>query len=99
MKHFQRASLLAVFTFCFSVSAQERVIFQTPIKSSDLDATALAVWVDGREVRDELPVKGPQELIWTQDSRVEWKGLTFGDSKTPGDRHARLGFKSAVPVG
>ena len=99
MKYFQRACLLVVFTFCFSVSAQERGIFQTPIKSADLEPTALAVWVDGREVRDDLPVKGPQELIWTQDSRVEWRGLTFGDSKTPGDRHARLGFKSAVPVG
>lgn len=99
MKHFPRAIFALLFLFGVSASAQERGIFQTPIKSDDLAAEALAIWVDGREERMNLPQKGSQELIWTQNTRVEWMGLTFGDSKIPGERHARLGFKNAVPVG
>ncbi len=98
MKLFQRALLGAFATFCLSAQAQERGAFQTPIQSDNLAPEALSVWVDGREEPVSLK-KGPSELIWTQSTRVEWMGLTFGDSKTPGERHARLGFKNAVPVG
>lgn len=98
MKLFQRAILATVFAVSLSVSAQERGVFQTALKSEDLAPEALAVWVDGRETPVTLQ-RGPQELIWTQNTRVEWMGLTFGDSKTPGARHARLGFKNAIAIG
>ena len=72
---------------------------QSPLKASDLDPATFSYWVDGQEKNAGLPADGPQHVIWTQDSAVNWDGVRFGDSKTPGARFLRLGFKSPVPIG
>ena len=73
----------------------------TPVQVDNLDPAAFAEWVDGQE----KPISGadksqtPQWLIWTNKSQPGHSGLTFGDSKTPGARHLRIGFKNAVALG
>ena len=32
-------------------------------------------------------------------SQIEWQGLKYGDSKIPGPRHLRIGFKAPVAIG
>jgi len=71
------------------------------VQVDNLDPAAFAEWVDGRET----PISGadksqtPQWLIWTNKSQPGHSGLTFGESKTPGARHLRIGFKNAVALG
>ena len=74
----------------------------TPIAGADLDPAAFAEWVEGAE----KPVSGagPQNVFWTRDAnpgdnRPRWNGVVFGETKTPGPRHLRIGFKRPVPVG
>jgi hypothetical protein len=88
----------------------DRGIFQTPIKDEDVDVATFAVWVDGQEKKIEVPQEPvdknlnrrgqyPHWLIWTQNCEAGWSGKEFGDSKTPGARHLRIGFNSAKSVG
>jgi hypothetical protein len=74
---------------------------ETPVQADNLDPTTFAEWVDGRET----PLSGadrsqtPQWLIWTDKTQPGHSALTFGDSKTPGARHLRIGFKNEVAIG
>lgn len=73
-------------------------LFATPLSADDLDNAAFAEWVDG----SEQPVKladGPRHVVWTRDSAPEWDGVKFGDSKTPGPRCLRIGWKKSLRVG
>lgn len=79
--------------------AQTSGAFQTPVTPDDLDPAAFAVWVDGRETATGLPTDGPRHVVWTQSAGIEWDGVHFGDSKTPGARFLRIGFKTAIPIG
>ena len=62
---------------------------QTALKAADLDDTAFTEGMEGRETQ---PKEGPKRILWTQDSRTEGTGLTFGDSNTSGTRHLRIGL-------
>src|SRR4051812_42695866 len=65
--------------------------FQSPILSADLNPATFTQWVDGAETPVEVK-DGPRHSMWTKDSQVEWDGTKFGESKTPGVRHLRIGF-------
>lgn len=72
----------------------------TPVKPDNLDAAAFAEWVDGKESRIEGGQdRVPENVIWTSKGKVGAGVFIFGDSKTPGPRHLRIGFKKAIPLG
>ena len=73
-------------------------VFATPLAADDLDPGAFAAWTDGKT--DSLPyADGPRHGIWTQTSHPEWDGVNFGESKRPGVRHLRIGFKRPLTLG
>ncbi len=63
----------------------------------DLDPAAFATWCDGegQSVAD-VPAA---DVIWTQTTQPQWKGMEFGESKTPGARHLRIGFTKEISIG
>ena len=70
----------------------------TPLVADNLDPAAFAQWVDG--VEKPMPQRdGPRHVIWTAGTQPEWDGVLFGDSKTPGPRHLRIGWKTPITVG
>lgn len=73
-------------------------IFATPLRVASLDPGALTQWTDGSEQAVQLK-GGPQEVLWTRDSRIDWAGVNFGASKNAGGRHLRIGWRRALPVG
>jgi hypothetical protein len=73
-------------------------VFDTPVTADLLDPAAFAAWSDGRE--QSLSVKdGPAHCLWTRSTRPEWDGVNFGESRQPGVRQMRIGFKQPVAVG
>ncbi|HWE04659.1 MAG TPA: hypothetical protein VG326_19795 [Tepidisphaeraceae bacterium] len=92
-------AVVAIMIFCHRVDAAPKAdAFQTPLESAALDADAFSQWVDGATSPVALR-EGPNWVIWTRTTQPGHNGVTFGDSKTPGVRHLRIGFKSAIPVG
>ena len=72
--------------------------FPTPLAADQLDPAAFSQWCDRGE--QAVPIKaGPAHVLWTRTTHPEWNGVYFGESKTAGLRHLRLGFKSDVSVG
>ena len=72
--------------------------FATAIRPEDVDDAVFAQWVEGRE----MPVvnkDGTAAFLWTTKTAPSHSALPFGDSKNPGVRHLRFGFKQAVAVG
>jgi len=70
----------------------------TALSRANLDPTAFAQWGDGKEL--PLAVKdGPTCVIWTKESAPGHAGVSYGDSKTPGVRHMRIGFNEPVLTG
>jgi hypothetical protein len=72
--------------------------FSSSLATDQLDPAAFADCVDGVEKNLTLK-RGPHHVIWTQSTAPEWDGVTFGESKTSGARHLRIGWKSPVAVG
>ena len=72
--------------------------FDTPITAANLDPQAFS---QARAAGETAVVvkDGPKHVVWTRDTAPEWDGVRFGESKEPGPRHLRIGFKAAVPVG
>jgi hypothetical protein len=72
----------------------------TPVKSENLDPATFAEWENG--VEKTIPNEGRtpliEKIIWNE-KRVQAGELSFGDSRTPGVRYLRVGFKTPVPVG
>ncbi|MDB6031488.1 MAG: hypothetical protein JWM16_1826, partial [Verrucomicrobiales bacterium] len=95
---FQLAQALSVALFCLSLQSASSASFSTPLASEDVDSAAFGQWSDGVEKSVALK-KGPLHVLWTRNSEPEWDGVKFGESKTPGVRHMRIGFKDAQPVG
>ncbi len=73
----------------------------TLLQRDDLDSESFAGWADGREtpISDPAVRGGAQWVIETATTRVGNSGVTFGDSKTPGARYLRIGFKKPLEVG
>lgn len=72
--------------------------FENAIDAGALDPATFAEWVDGAE-RPTSSKRGPAHVVWTPGSQIEWQGLKYGDSKTSGLRHLRIGFKAPVKIG
>ena len=73
----------------------------TPVTGANFDSAAFAQWMDGREqpIEAKAPANAPQWVIWTNKTNSGYSGLKFGDTKTPGARHLRVGFKQPIAVG
>ncbi len=76
----------------------------TMLESQTLDAAHFSQWVDGAEtpIAAGDPSKresAPQWVVWTKTTQPGHSGMAFGESKTPGVRHLRIGFTAAIPVG
>jgi hypothetical protein len=74
-------------------------IFAPPVKAENLDRAAFSVWTNGTETAAELPSDGPTHALWTTTSAPQWDGIHFGNSKTPGKRHLRIGLRAPISVG
>src|SRR4051812_33855291 len=74
---------------------------ETPLRVEMLDAAAYAEWEGGVEKalsgKDRADL--PAWVIWTMNSETGHSGRKFGDSKKPGTRHLRVGFREPVAVG
>ena len=80
---------------------EKPAVIDTPVQADNLDPTAFAAWVDGQETPLAGPDKSqsPQWVIWTTKTNPGHSGCTFGDTRTPGPRHLRIGFQRPVAVG
>ncbi|WAC19502.1 hypothetical protein OVA24_19950 [Luteolibacter sp. SL250] len=77
--------------------------FASPANAGNLDADAFAEWVDG-SIRKMEAAPGKQDqgalaILCTPTSNPGHATLYFGDSRNPGPRHLRIGFKESLPVG
>ena len=76
---------------------------KTPITPELIDPSAYAEWVDGveRPMDTQRREQTPQWVLWADARNVQpgHSGVTFGNSKSPGARHLRIGFRQAIPVG
>jgi len=99
-----RRSVLLLVAFALSAhAAGAQSPVPTPLTSADLDPAAFRQWIEGVE-KPVDDAAGPETVVWTSDSspangRPRWNGVVFGDSKTPGPRHLRIGFQKPVAVG
>src|SRR3954466_5858806 len=99
-----RLPLTAVFLFtaCSAWAANPAATpaaFTAP-KAELLDRAAFAQWVAGTDSPLAKDAKdGPQDVFWTSNAKVEWRGVKFGIGRETGVRHLRLGFAQAAPVG
>jgi len=100
------ACLAAAFWLAASAlsATQQGGPLQTIPAATDLDANAFAEWVDGRE----LPIKAKDErdksrsplwVVATPQGVAGHSGLKFGEAKSPGPRHLRIGFHAPLGVG
>ena len=73
----------------------------TPVTGADFDTAAFAQWMDGREqpITGDARTSAPQWVIWTSKTNSGHGGIKFGDTKTAGARHLRVGFKQPIAVG
>jgi hypothetical protein len=75
----------------------------TPVTTDNLDNDAYAEWDNGHETAiagdGADKTRQPGWVIWNGKNPVYHTGFWFGDSKTPGVRHLRIGFKTSVAVG
>lgn len=72
-----------------------------PVVGENLDRDALAQWVDGKEtpLAEDATKDGPYSIVWTVQKRPDWRGVKFGEGRTVGPRHLRIGFTENVTVG
>src|SRR4051812_42548150 len=83
--------------FCLSTAATLAAAgpLVSAVTSADLQPSSYAQWVDGKEE----PLSAPMdEVVWVKPPR-KGHGIEFGESKTPGVRHLRIGFSKPVEVG
>ncbi len=94
-------------TPCFRAVAQDvsTPALATPVTANNLDPAAFAQWVGGSEtpiVDDKGVPRSPQKaVLWTTalNEQPTFSALIYGDSKTPGKRYLRIGFKNPVSIG
>jgi hypothetical protein len=77
--------------------------FVTPVTLENIDPGAFAEWVDGSERPVPVQPGGkprlPESILWTTTPHFIYPNFIYADSKTPGPRYLRFGFKSPVTVG
>jgi hypothetical protein len=75
----------------------------TPVATANLDAAAYAEWESGHETAiagdGSAKDRQPGWVLWNGTNPVYHTGRRFGDSKMPGVRHLRIGFKAPVAIG
>jgi hypothetical protein len=73
----------------------------SPQGIAGFDPIAFAQWVDGNEapITDDPAKLGPAAVVWTKNSKPDWRGVKFGEGKAAGVRHLRIGFVQDVRVG
>ena len=72
-----------------------------PIESSWLDAAAFAQWVDGMEspIPDTAAHGGPAAVVWTRQTKLDFRGAKFGPGRAAGARRLRIGFGRELALG
>ena len=77
--------------------------FASAVSAADLDPAAFAQWADGAEapvvVMDRGKDVGPAFVLCSDNNVPSYLGVKFGDTKSPGPRHLRIGFTAPVAVG
>mgnify|MGYP003576037732 CR=1 FL=1 len=77
--------------------------FATPVTAGNIDTDSFAEWVDGKltplEPTDGAKNQGPRSILCTTTSNSGHATQYFGDTKIPGARHLRIGFKETIPAG
>ncbi len=77
--------------------------FASAVGAADLDPVAFTQWAGGAEspvvVLDHGKDAGPAFVLCSDQTLPSYVGVKFGDTKTPGPRHLRIGFKAPVAVG
>ncbi len=71
----------------------------TPVKADNLDGGAFAEWEGVEKPISGSRERSPEWVVWSEKNWPGHSGLWFGESKTPGPRHLRIGFKAPVAVG
>ncbi len=104
-----RALVLAsalLFAFFVSIGNALHAAEPSPfglVAASNLDNSAFAQWLDGKESPIVLPPneasKGENIVVWTDKSGPIHTGVAFGEANVTGIRHLRIGFRDAVLVG
>ncbi|CAN5908813.1 hypothetical protein BH11VER1_BH11VER1_09160 [soil metagenome] len=72
------------------------VLAESPLDSAVLDAAAFTQWVGGKEAP---MLSAPQSVIWTQQTKPDFRGAKYGAEKDAGTRYLRIGFTKALPIG
>lgn len=77
--------------------------FASAVSAADLDPAAFAQWAGGAEspvvVLDRGKDVGPAFVLCSDHNVPSYLGVKFGDTKSPGPRHLRIGFTAPVAVG
>ncbi len=98
MKYMTILTVLLLLSPC--VRAADIPVFQ-PIGGANLDPAAFAQWVDEKEtpIAKEAAKDGPYSVVWTSQKSPDWRGVKFGQGRTAGMRHLRIGFTEPITVG
>ena len=91
-------AICTVFALGRVAAAEPASPFVSPLGAADLDPAAFSQWLDGVASPVELK-DGPRRLLWTRDSHPECLGVTYGDGRSQGPRHLRIGWKTACALG
>lgn len=96
------ASLLFLFasgtSALFSQEPYDPGFFRTPVSRDMFWEEGFAEWCQGKERRIEHP-RGISQVLNSQDSTSQWRGVEFGISKNLGPRHLRIPLKQEISVG
>lgn len=94
-----RSFVAALLLLCFGIGRAETAdSFTTRVTPESVDPAAFTQWVDGLE--SAIVTKdGSGQVLWTTKTKPSHAALPFGESKTTGPRHLRLGFHQPITVG
>jgi hypothetical protein len=88
---------------CLLAGAGQAQSLAPAVGAADLDPAAFAQWVGGAEspvvVMDHGKDAGPAFVLCSDKTTPSHVGVKFGDSKSAGPRHLRIGFSAPVAVG
>lgn len=105
-----RSTVLALMLgYGATVADAQQIVVQQPdkafgsvVKAANIDTAVYADWVAGKENKIQAKTPGaqlPQWVLWTDKSEPHYHGVSYGASATPGPRHLRIGFHTAIPIG